>query len=98
MKHLIAGILAIIVGTVLLLFAFGGIALPTRNAPIAVPSPTLLATPTPVRPLSAVATTSAFVTLESFAASVSAQIQAAQTQDPSLVPPTLDLPLGYDTL
>lgn len=52
-------------------------------------------TPTPVRVLSAVATQSAFMTLEGRHASLSASLVGTNLDDPSLSPPALDLPLGF---
>lgn len=53
-------------------------------------------TPTPVRILSAIATQSAFVALEQALASFSSALAATSVDDPSLSPPALDLPLGFD--
>lgn len=52
-------------------------------------------TPTPIRILSAVATQSAFLSLEQAQASLSARLAGTNLDDPSLAPPVLDLPLGF---
>ncbi|MFZ2024987.1 MAG: hypothetical protein WAV51_01725 [Microgenomates group bacterium] len=62
-------------------------------------------TPTPIaepsisttQPLSSIATTSAFLTIESSVASLSSAINTLNVSDTTLNPPTLDLPLGLDT-
>ncbi len=63
------------------------------EVPIIAPSPT--PSPTPIRELSAIATQSAFIFLETRLASVSAAITATNLDDPSLSPPIIDLPLGF---
>lgn len=69
---------------------------PTRapEVPIIAPSPS--PSPTPVRELSAIATQSAFISLEAHLASVSAAITVTNLDDPSLSPPVIDLPLGFE--
>lgn len=59
------------------------------------PTPTIVPSPTPVRTLSAIASQSAFLALEAQSASLSSVIRNFVTQDPSLNPPVLDLPLGF---
>lgn len=58
------------------------------------PAATLMPTPSPMRNLSPLATQSAFLQLVAGAASLSASLNSYSPQDPSLSPPTLDLPLG----
>lgn len=52
-------------------------------------------TPTPERITSAVATQSAFLTLDSHVASLSAKLNNFILDDPQLTPPLLELPLGF---
>ncbi len=59
------------------------------------PAATLMPTPTPIRNFSPLATQSAFLQLVAGAASLSASLNNYSPQDPSLSPPTLDLPLGF---
>lgn len=61
------------------------------------PTPTTgpVATPTPVRQPSALATQSAFINFQGAIATLSAAIATYNVQDPSLTPPTLVLPLGF---
>ena len=59
------------------------------------PTPTAIPTPTPIRTLSALASGSAFSSLETNVASLSSQLRNFVTEDPSLTPPVLDLPLGF---
>lgn len=59
------------------------------------PTPTITATPTPIRKLSRLASESAFLTLEANVASLSGQLRTFVTDDPSLSPPVLELPLGF---
>jgi len=63
----------------------------------ATPTPTAEPTLSTRQPLSGIATSSAFVSLESSVASLSAAINALNVSDTTLNPPTLDLPLGLDT-
>ncbi|KKR86477.1 hypothetical protein A2875_04160 [Candidatus Gottesmanbacteria bacterium RIFCSPHIGHO2_01_FULL_46_14] len=62
---------------------------------IVAPTPMSTPTPTPSRQLSAIATSSAFLSLEAGVTSLSGHIQNFVTEDPSLSPPVLDLPLGF---
>ena len=57
--------------------------------------PTLLPTATPVQQVSAIATSSAFMTFTESVASLSATVNAFSLQDGSLAPPTLDLEIGF---
>ena len=60
------------------------------------PSPSDTPTPSPKNTLiSPVATMSAYLDLTKQAASLSASINAVQTSDTSLIPPTIELPLGF---
>lgn len=59
------------------------------------PTPTTIPTPTPIRALSALASGSAFLSLEANVASLSTLLRNFVTDDPSLSPPVLDLPLGF---
>lgn len=60
------------------------------------PTPTPIATPTPIRQPSALATLPEFLLFQSSVATLSAAIAGYNPQDPSLTPPTLILPLGFD--
>ncbi len=70
---------------------------PTETQPAATPTPVAEPSITTMQPLSAVATTSAFIALENSVASLSSAINALNVSDTTLNPPTLDLPLGLDT-
>lgn len=59
------------------------------------PTPTAIPTPTPIRTLSALASGSAFLSLSTNVASLSTLLRNFVTEDPSLSPPVLDLPLGF---
>jgi len=86
--------LGVIVGGVLLLSMFRSSIIPTKPAlPEATIAP--LPSPTPIRNVSAIATQSAFISLEQHAASVSSAIANTNLDDPSLSPPSIDLPLGF---
>ncbi len=89
----IAGIIVLVVGTAGL-FIYKNMQkkpVPVVNVKIP-PTPT----PTPVRILSTLATQSAFLRLENTIASLSSQLNNYVVDDPSLSPPVLDLPLGYN--
>ncbi len=58
-------------------------------------APTASPTPTPIRQLSAIATTSAFLNLDTAVSSLSTSVKSYNTNDPSLSPPVIDLPLGF---
>lgn len=66
----------------------------TTPVPVAT-TPTPLATATPVQQVSAIATTSAFITFAENVASLSATVNAFSLQDGALSPPTLDLEIGF---
>jgi glycerol uptake facilitator-like aquaporin len=70
---------------------------PAVSLPTASPSPTPTSTPTTNQPLSDVASTSAFIEMESGIASLSAAVAALNISDTALNPPSLDLPLGLET-
>lgn len=91
---LIAALIALSIGFIAL-FAWKTL---SDQAPIvSTPSPTPTVSPTPriVRVLSSIATESAFLSLESRVASLSAAIGNYVVEDPILSPPVLDLPLGF---
>lgn len=69
------------------------------SQPTPTASNTAVPTPTPAvnRPLSAIASTSAFLQTESAIASLSAAAAALNVSDTTLNPPSLDLPLGLET-
>lgn len=70
--------------------------LQTGRRPVApTPTPTLIPTPTPERIPSALATQSAFLKSETAVASLSSSVKNYVIDDPSLSPPILDLPLGF---
>lgn len=72
------------------------------NKPVIIPTPTPtekpLPTPTPNRIQSAVASTSAFLTIDRMAASLSATLDNLKMNDTSLNPPTIEIPLGFPNL
>lgn len=88
---LIAG--SVVVTLVSLLFLWK--LLTPRPAPIVddLLSPT--PTPTPIRILSPIATESAFLRITQIQASLSAGLSQTNLDDPSLSPPTIELPLGF---
>lgn len=84
----------VILAGILLLYIFRSSIIPPKPAPpevIIAPLPS----PTPIRILSAIATQSAFMSLEQNASSVSSAIANTNLDDPSLMPPSIDLPLGF---
>jgi|GEM_PF-2511445 len=60
------------------------------------PTPTVEPTILIGQPLSSIASSSAFTTLETSIASLSASINALNVSDTTINPPTLDLPLGLE--
>ena len=84
---------ALLIPIFLLFFIAAG-----RNTSIQ-PSPPLveipLPSPTPVRTLSAIATDGAFIRMTQLHASLSSELIKANTDDPSLAPPVIALPLGF---
>lgn len=81
-----------------LILAGIAIVLQIKQALFTVPSPST-STPAPTaavsRRLSALATDSAFLLLESSASTLSGRVNALSVQDSTLAPPILDLPLGF---
>lgn len=65
---------------------------PSTDSP-GTPTPTLV--PAVTRPLSAIATTSAFLEFEQQLDTVTRGIQNAPIDNQSLLPPRIDLPLGF---
>lgn len=92
MVWVIAGIV-IVVGIILLSIFRSSIIPPKPPLPEVTITP--LPSPTPIRILSAIATQSAFMSLEQNASSVSSAIANTNLDDPSLSPPVIDLPLGF---
>lgn len=89
-----AAVIALLVG--------GGVLMTWRSyqqynasPPVPTPTPTAIPTPTPIRTLSRLASQSAFLSLEANVATLSSQLRNFVTEDPSLNPPVLDLPLGF---
>lgn len=85
---------------VVITLAIGGIFMQRARVsppkPPVSPSPqVVLATPTPERQLSLVASQSAFIQLQLNVSSLTSNIQNVIVSDPSLAPPVLDLPLGF---
>ena len=68
-------------------------AAPTSLVPT--PTPTTIPTPTPQRTPSAIASQSAFQTLDASVQSLANDLNGLSIRDPSLAPPVLDLPLGF---
>lgn len=63
-------------------------------APVAVPTPIIVITPTPMRMPSRIASSSAFVTYQNAVASLSGTINAFTILDSTLTPPVLNTDLG----
>lgn len=91
----------IVIGIAAVVFIILGVIGLTAFKPqkiVVTPTPTPstpIATPTPARTLSPLATQSAFLLFEQSVASLSAGIAAYNVQDQSLTPPVLVLPLGF---
>ncbi len=87
----------LIAGVLVLLGLIGLLMMKPRVAPaLPVPTPTpVQPTPTPIQLLSPLATQSAFLQFSSSVASLSAAVTANSTQDQTLTPPVLTLPLGF---
>jgi hypothetical protein len=63
---------------------------------VVVPTPTQIPTPTPVGKVKLpLATTSAFLEISASVASLSSSLSALQINDTTLVPPQVELPLGF---
>lgn len=90
---IIAGVIVLLLGT-LGLFIYKIMQKPPKPIIMVKIPPT--PTPTPVRILSTLATQSAFLKLEITIASLSSQLNNYVVDDPSLSPPILDLPLGFN--
>lgn len=73
----------------------GGRAPGARVDEQAVPTPTATQSAESTRPLSAIATQSAFLEFETAADELTRGIQNAPIQNQELLPPRLDLPLGF---
>lgn len=87
-------VVLVVAGTAAFLFYARKAQKPLNQVMIA-PTPMPIATPMPLRIPSAIATQSAFLSLEAQTASLSGDLQMYQVQDPSLSPPVMDLPLGF---
>lgn len=84
----------VVVAGIFVLIAVTATTVANRRQTPQLPTASLTPSPTPTRNLSPLATQSAFLKLEQAVASLSASIGSYSPQDPSLSPPTLDLPLG----
>jgi hypothetical protein len=83
---------------VLLIIGLGGAFFAMRRLPVSTPPPTPSDTPTPtpkLKPVTPVATQSAYLELTKGVASLSASISTMQVSDTTLTPPTVELPLGF---
>lgn len=90
-----AALIAILIGSGVLLT---GRSFQQNAGSPTVPTPTptpIQSGPTPIRTLSSLASGSAFLSLATDVASLSTQLRNFVTEDPSLSPPILDLPLGF---
>lgn len=99
-RHMIIIITTIII-IILLLGIIFSLAWKATAKPVTtqiLPEPTIeaLATPIPNRPLSPIATQSAFISLDQKIASLSASVNSFATSDTSLTPPVLELSLGLE--
>lgn len=92
--EIVAAIVVVIVGA-LFLIGIQLMASQTSKAPIMIEKAAPTPTPTPTRLPSALATQSAFLKLETNVASLSGAINNYVVDDPSLSPPVLELPLGF---
>ncbi|MBI3576881.1 hypothetical protein HY086_02505 [Candidatus Gottesmanbacteria bacterium] len=92
--EIIAAAVVVVFGALLLL-GLRFLSNQSAKPPVVVEKPAPTPTPTPVRLPSALATQSAFLKLEGNVASLSASIKNYVVDDPSLSPPVLDLPLGF---
>lgn len=88
---IIAGvIITIVIGT----FVFGSTS-PKKITVAPTPTPTSYPTPTPNRTLSPLSGLQEFRNLDAEVSSFSARLDSISLDDPSLVPPVLTLPLGF---
>lgn len=92
--EVIAAVIVIAIGALLLL-GLRIFASQKPKIPVIVEKPIPTPTPTPVRLPSALASQSAFLKLEANVASLSGAIKNYVVDDPSLSPPVLELPLGF---
>jgi hypothetical protein len=88
------------IGVVLFAIVFGSLIFASQRKPNVTVAPTPTpgaATPTPTstRALTTFATQSAFMQYETTINGLPGIIQGAALQDPTIVPPVLDLPLGF---
>jgi len=90
-------IIAVIVTAVVISGLFYAISQKKQEEIVVAPTPTpvLMPTPTPVRQPSALAAAPEFIQFKAAVATLSAAIAGYSSQDPSLTPPTLVLPLGF---
>ena len=88
---IIAGVIATIVAGSLVFQA----ATPKKIVLPPIPTPTLYPTPTPDRKLSPLSGLQELRDLDAEVSSLSAHLDSVSLDDPSLVPPTLTLPLGF---
>lgn len=70
---------------------------PKPTQTVITPTPTAEPSMATTQPLSAIASSSAFMNIETSVASLSTAIGSLNVSDTTLNPPTLDLPLGLDT-
>lgn len=84
----------VILAGIMLLYVFRSSIIPTKSPPPELVS-TPLPSPTPIRNVSSIASQSAFMSLEQSVSSVSSAIANTNLDDPSLMPPSIDLPLGF---
>lgn len=96
-KNVIPILIAVAVTAVLLTAVFYVMSQskPQQTAVVQTPTPTPIATPTPIRQPSAIASDPQFIQFSAAVATLSAAISGYNQADPSLTPPTLDLPLGF---
>lgn len=92
-------IIVAVLGTALLVsglfFGISFVTKPKETAVVPAATPTPNATPTPIRQPSAIAGQATFIDFQSAVSTLSAAIAGYNSQDPSLTPPTLVLPLGF---
>ncbi|MBI5613555.1 hypothetical protein HY947_01395 [Candidatus Gottesmanbacteria bacterium] len=88
-------IIAAVVATVVAGSFVFQIASPKKISVLPTPTPTPYPTPTPDRKLSPLSGLQEFRNLDALVSSFSAHLDSVTLDDPSLVPPTLSLPLGF---
>jgi len=82
----------------LVLIVLGGGLFVVMKTPSQTPAPTPTDSPTPsqkAKPVIPIATVSAYIDLTSHIASLSSFIQNMNVSDTSMIPPTIELPLGF---